>query len=215
MKLPFLFNCALFVLMAGCNTTEPIQKIPLISKPAKSEVLLINDRVPIQWEMSGARSARIDFSSDSGVTWEMVELLYPEDPLWNNYSWQVPNVVPTSHQCFLKIVDTITSQTVVSDPFSVTGLIFESPVLGATIGRGTNYAIKWKTYKYTDAVILFSSDSGASYRDLLTKAMRNTDTLWQNFVWNVPDSVLDGCLIKIMRYQGPDEEFLSPVFEIR
>jgi hypothetical protein len=130
-------------------------------------------------------------------------------------AWTVPNIVPTATGCGIVLIDDAGPDTLRSDFFTVTGLSLFRPLDHAALTKGAEATIRWETVKYSDVVISASFDEGKSYELISGRAITTDDAIWPTFVWTVPAGAGDRCLIRINRYQGPDEYFVAGPFALQ
>ena len=72
-----------------------------ITKPNGGELIKESSDYLITWLSFGVDSVLLEFSSDAGVNWEIINSAVPTNS--SSYLWQVPNVL--SDQCLIKITD--------------------------------------------------------------------------------------------------------------
>jgi hypothetical protein len=207
---------ALIALLSGCFPTkeehgdEPARFL----SPSVIEVVLIDAEYPLCWSAPGFGESVLLFSSDTAQSWEVVDTLRSQEVAAGSMSWLVPNVVPTSAGCMLRLVDTLRADTITSALFTITGLQIVSPRAGEILKAGQTYTIVWKTFKYTDVLLYLSSDGGFSY-DTVPLISKSFQPTWQSFPWTVPNTITSSCDLQFNRYSDPDEYFFTGRFSIQ
>jgi hypothetical protein len=78
---------------------EDLPFIAVINKPASNEVVPSNESYDIRWDASGVDFLRIEFSADSGATYQLVASSVPTND--GIYRWLVPDVLST--KCKIRI----------------------------------------------------------------------------------------------------------------
>ena len=71
----------------------------VINSPASNEVVIANEQYDIRWDASGVDFLRIEFSADSGATYQLVASSVPTSD--GIYHWSVPEILST--KCKIKI----------------------------------------------------------------------------------------------------------------
>ncbi|RYY54922.1 MAG: T9SS type A sorting domain-containing protein [Chitinophagaceae bacterium] len=109
-----------------------------LSFPVGGERLAGGDGVSVAWDAYGnpGSSYTLEFSSDNGVTWSLMQSAIPVGA--RVYQWTVPSVTTT--QARVKLTQSVTGQVSVSDTFSVLGV----PVISFASTQCPGYAaLSW------------------------------------------------------------------------
>jgi hypothetical protein len=203
-------------LVAGCFPTKQEEEVvgPQFLTPAANEVLLIDGEYSLSWSAPGFGVTLLQLSSDSARSWEVLDTLSVQEVASGGLSWVVPNVVPTSKGCVLRLVGTARGDTITSPTFTITGLQILSPRSGDTLKAGQIVNVVWKTYKYNDVLVWLLSDRGFPVGIKSVGAASRSDSTWQSFSWTVPDTTNALFSLRFSRYNGPDEYFKTGLFSI-
>jgi len=193
-----------------------LQAANSILAPQPGAVALVEDSFAVKWTAENFQEAVIEYSKDSGATWEVVldSGVIPQAPLWGNYKWAVPNVIPTSHASKIRVREKNGTGVVESGIFTVTGLNLTNPIGGKTFNPGDTINIQWTTKKYFDMIVEFSANGGKNWKIVEEGAVGSDEPVWGNFPWVVPDTTCDKCQIVLHQYFSPPESFKTGKFTI-
>jgi len=211
-------NVTFFSILIGLLAGGPknLQSADSFLEPKPGAVLLVEDSVAVEWTAENFQEAVIEYSTDSGATWEVVldSGVTPQAALWGNYKWPVPNVLPTSHGSKIRVREKNGTGVVESGIFTVTGLNLTNPLGGETFNPGDTINIQWTTKKYFDMILEFSANGGKNWGFIVTQGVFPSDDKWGNFPWVVPDTTCDQCQIVLHQYFSPPESFKTGKFTI-
>ncbi|MEO0026161.1 MAG: Ig-like domain-containing protein [candidate division WOR-3 bacterium] len=164
----------------------------------------------ITWDWTGYFStARIDYSTDNGSTWNTITAGTPND---GYYLWSVPDDIANSDSR-VRVGVANTANYGVSDRFVIAPQIVRvtSPMSGDVWYSGRNYCITWDwTGDFSNARIDYSTDGGATWNQIAANADNDG-----YYLWTVPNVSSSNCRIRIANAQNINAYGLSPVFEIR
>jgi len=92
----------------------------VITHPALNEMVLADDPFAIHWQSNGSNSFRIEFSADSGQTYNAIVNNTPA--ITNYYVWNVPDTLST--KCIIRITDILdTTKNALSGLFKIKGYL--------------------------------------------------------------------------------------------
>jgi len=178
--------------------------------PNGGECLKAGDQVEITWEAACyLKSLKIQYSIDNGATWINIASGTDND---GSFLWTVPNV--NSNLCRIKVADQDCDPFDVSDqPFAICAPPYVKviqPNGGERIQIGSNYSIRWHACCFIDSVKLqLSIDNGKTWQNIAAKT--ENDSL---FLWTVPNTPSDSCLIKVADVDCDPFDISDKVFSI-
>jgi photosystem II stability/assembly factor-like uncharacterized protein len=146
----------------------------------------------IVWEGAQDVNVKIEYSIDNGDNWITIKESQPVAPA--TYTWVVP-VNPTD-KALVRVSD-------VNNPlnadtsdinFSIQGVKLESFQSGGEFLFNADYEINWTAVGLTAIDILYSTDDGASWDEVVEKI----DTTKSSFTWNIPNTPSQNCRVKLI-----------------
>ncbi len=165
--------------------------------PASGEKLLYGLVSSIAWRSAGVDNIRIDYSTDNGANWIILEESYSATV--GAYSWVIPNT--PSDKCLLRIMDT--ERSAISDQttgvFEIKGLLLINPVDAPTWISGTTQNITWESISIDNIKIEYSTDSGNNWTTIIS----NTPAAPGTYAWTVPQVASSQCVIKLSALDSP------------
>jgi len=210
----FVFSvCAFFSL----QSPQILWAADSFQQPEPGAVVLVNDTVTLQWTAESFQEAVIDYSKDSGTTWEVVtdSGISPQEDQWGNFKWVVPDITPASEGTKIRIRDKQGTGILETGLITVTGLQILNPLGGETFYAGDTVQIQWSTKKYDDMVLDYSANNGKNWKLIKDDGgIFEWDKEWGSYPWVVPDTTCDQCMIAFHRYFAPDEVFKTGKFAI-
>lgn len=128
-----------------------------------------------------------------------------------SYLWTVPNYV--TNNCRIRVADVNGSALDVSDAFSL--VLQRIKILSPTSDKewivGRKYFILWKwTGGFTDAVIDYSYDGGATWVNIVSPTANDGE-----YEWTIPNAPSTQCLIRIRNYENENVVAISDTFTIK
>lgn len=185
-----------------------------ITAPNGGETWAANSSQVIRWTSANSTSIRIEYSTDGGITWKIVNA--SASSAAGTYSWGVPNDVSTN--CRVRIIDK--ADISVADLSDGTFSIIESTAAFITIMSpvandhwtvGSKKEIKWGFYGITGVLIELSTDGGGKW----DKVVENPPTAASGtYIWEVPDKKSKQCIIRISDTADSTVFGKSETFEI-
>ena len=164
-----------------------------VLQPNGGEALTIGQVCPIYWDWSGSfNSARIEYSTDNGVTWLSVVTSTQND---GSYNWTVPNTPSTDCQIRVSDASNAACFDVSDNNFTVlaTGLHLNAPNGGETYIVGDFCPVHWEwTGTISSVKIEYSSDGGGTWNQIVSSTTNDGD-----YIWAIPNIPTTQCRIKI------------------
>ncbi|NIN35066.1 MAG: hypothetical protein GTN53_27740, partial [Candidatus Aminicenantes bacterium] len=167
----------------------------------------------INWAITGnIVNVKIEYSTDSGSSWNTISDSTPITGEYNWYNWTVPNTPSTT--CLVRVSDTAgpasdTSNNVFTIAEQRT-LTVTSPNGGENWEGGFDQTITWtSTGSIPNVKIEYSTDSGASWNTIASST--ENDGAYEWYVPNTPSSV---CLVRVSDIAGPAADISDAVFTI-
>ncbi len=174
--------------------TPPTPTISLLS-PNGSEQWSIGTNQTILWNSNNIANVKIEFSTDSGVTWNILNPLVQAN--LGSYTWLV-NALPSTN-ALIKVSDA--ANTAVNDvsnnvfefftPTSFIDLLY--PNGGEQIAAGINTDITWNAQGISNIAIEYSINNGVSWQLIATGVLASTGS----YSWNVPNWFSNSVKIRI------------------
>jgi len=177
------------------NFTIPNPGITITS-PNGGEVWSSGSQRTIYWSSTGIQSVLLEYSTDSGSTWNTI--ISSTTASNGYYNWNIPNV--TSNKCLVRATDiSNNAYTDVSNSvFSIIAptLAITYPNGGETFVASTNQTIRWTSNGVSSYVKLeYSINSGSTW-NVITSAASNTGS----YVWSVPNTPSTDCKVRVTDY---------------
>ena len=152
----------------------------------------------ITWNASTFYSdVRIDYSTDSGATWNVIYTSTPND---GSQSWSIPNV--RSAKCLIKISNTadLNSYDISDAVFTINPVVrILTPNGGDSLGACTITSITFeKSPAYSTFDFYYSLDDGATYNNIAySQSFTNTIGTYN---WNIPNVNSNTVKVKVTPY---------------
>jgi ligand-binding sensor domain-containing protein/flagellar hook assembly protein FlgD len=170
--------------------------IDLIS-PEGHEYINKGEVLTIEWLSHDINTIRIDFSYNSGETWETVADEFPASN--ESYDWTVPNLV--SEHCQVRIMDTSNH-----DLFDISNHTFRISAPVITI-QSPNGRERWEPD--TEQFIIWS---GIGVENYLVEVSYNYGETWEvvgendnrSYRWTVPEEESSQCLMRVRDAENPE-----------
>ena len=169
----------------------------------------------ISWLAFNVDRIKIEFSPDSGLTWQSIVSSYPADSL--KYRWRIPFV--NSNDCLIKITDvdnpSIYALTNIYFVILLPTLLFTYPDASSIFNSGDIKLLQIKG-NYVGAMKLeFTSDNGKSWSFIDSLNSSDWGSDWnRSYEWLVPDLYSDSCRFKLTVYETDSFIGLSSIFKI-
>ncbi len=186
-------------------------KAPIaVIAPNGGECLKAGDPFEIKWEAACyLDSLKVQYSIDNGVNWINVSYGTPND---GSFLWTIPTV--TSQKCLIKVADIDCDPFDISDkPFTICSPPYVTvlqPNGGECLQVGSQYEIKWYACCFIDTIkIQYSIDKGKNWKNI--KAKTENDG---SFIWTLPNTPSDSCLIKVADVDCDPYDVSDKVFSI-
>ncbi len=146
----------------------------------------------IAWEGAQDVNVKIEYSIDNGENWILIDGAVLASLA--SYTWAVP-VNPTE-KALVRISDTNNPMNAdTSDAnFSIHGIKLEAFQTGGEYLFNTDYEIQWTAVGLTAIDILYSTDDGVSWEEVV----EGIDTTKSNYTWNIPNTPSQNCRVKLI-----------------
>ena len=179
---------------ANFTITPPTPVINLLA-PLGGEQWGIGTYQTIFWSSNNIANLKIEYSPDSGLTWDVIDPLVPAN--LGTYTWLV-DAIPSSNT-FIKISDAsnisvndISANTIeIYMPNSFVDLLF--PNSGEQLSAGINTSITWNAQSVNFVNIEFTVNNGNSWQLIAN----NIDASLGIYNWNVPNIISNTVKIRI------------------
>ncbi|MFN4234777.1 MAG: YCF48-related protein [Bacteroidia bacterium] len=155
----------------------------------------------IYWTSSGVSNyVKIEYSANNGNTWNTVTN-YTNNT--GSYNWYVPNI--SSNQCLIRISDYYNGSifdvsnntfTIQQAPPSIT---VSYPNGGQNLSVNNSYYINWNSLSVNFVNIEYSINNGSTWLPVANNINANNGT----YLWTVPNTPSNQCLIKIYDSSNP------------
>lgn len=181
-----------------------------VTSPNGGENWQAGSKQDITWKTSNQiNGVVLEYSTDNGSSWTTITQGTSNSL---SYQWIVPNL-PSSN-CLVRVSEIASA---VKDTSDHVFSIHTQPHIGVTVPNGGE---KWRAGSVQtitwdsggdipNVKIQFSSDSGASWRNI-TKSTANTG----GFSWTVPNTATTGCRIRVRDLDGNPSDTSNGDFEI-
>ncbi|MCU0432220.1 MAG: T9SS type A sorting domain-containing protein [Bacteroidia bacterium] len=140
---------------------------------------------------------RLDYSADNGTTWTTITTVTSSP-----FNWQVPNNIPTSTQCLIRVVSVNTPA--VQDASNAVFTIVQVPYVAVNspnggevwqVGNPASQAISWAFSGTTTLFSLeYSTDNGATWNSIITTNFFSSPA---TYVWTIPNTPSTQCLVRV------------------
>jgi hypothetical protein len=167
-----------------------------VTSPVKNDYWRSGTRHEITWTSNDVNSIKIEFTSDNGDSWDIVENVLVASS--GKYNWLVPYVPNSvSDSCRIRITD-------VNDPAVIgysenTFTVYEpnikvkTPNGGEFWRIGTQQAITWKSNDITNVKIELSVNNGQEWETIVP----TISAALGSYLWTIPNRESQNCRIKI------------------
>ena len=199
----------------GIFTIAPPPPLILTNPARNSGSLPAGYYINISWLAFNVDKIKIEFSPDSGVTWQPVVESYPADSL--KYMWRLPFV--SSNDCLIKITDidnpSIYALTNIYFIIHLPSLSIIYPDENSIFNTGDTELLQIRG-DYAGAMKLeLTTDNGRNW--LFIDSLNSSD--WGNnwnrsYEWLVPDLYSDSCRLKLTIYETDSFIGVSSIFRI-
>jgi len=175
-------------------TINPLPEITLLN-PNGGQIILVGSNYTIEWtghDIQG--SIFIEYSVNSGSTWNNIGWAYGNSN-GGTFSWTVPDSI--SNQCLIRV--SFWDYQVVNDvsnanfAIQLPSFILNAPNGNETLYPNNNFNIQWSAVNSTLIRIEFSNDNGVTWQLVAD----NVNAQQNSYVWTVPNTPSQHCLIKI------------------
>jgi len=168
------------------------------------------DTITVNWNYGETDFVDIEFSSDAGVSWEILESKYPSAN--NKYSFIAPEIV--SGACILRITDSSDSDiTGQSGNFTILGpsLQIHSPNDRGPFLPGSVINIRWYSQLVEHITIEYSHDGDSKWNTIAERIDSSTNS----FQWQTPDILSENVYIYIYDSERPEYNDISRSFSLK
>jgi hypothetical protein len=189
-------NCLLKISDVATSTASvsgTFQILPNIKKtisllsPIGGESLVVGGSARIRWSSSNVSTVKIQYSTDAGANWSVVNFAAPADS--QGYTWNpIPDAV--SNNCKIKISDA-TADTVSATSagtfriYSTQSISILKPASGDTLYIGSSSEVRWNATDIQSVKIEFSTNNGINWISLADN-VANTGSYIISSVPNLP-----------------------------
>jgi hypothetical protein len=183
------------------SSTSPITLGSItVTQPSAGEVLKANSVKTISWTATtGINAVKLEFSSDNGATWEVIENSIPATP--GNYNWIVKDVATSSGLIRVSHAVSVTDLISTSGNFIINKLSLTSPNGGEYWQAGTTKNISWTSSIAGNLKIEYSLDNGNNWNLIVSPVAANLG----NYAWSLPINLSSKqALIKITDLSNPN-----------
>ncbi|MCF8306752.1 MAG: T9SS type A sorting domain-containing protein [Ignavibacteriales bacterium] len=173
----------------------------LLLNPNGGTVYLENDSVNIRWLSVNVNEVNLEWSPDSGRSWNMVAAGL--NPVPGSFNWTIPGIRTDSALFRIRSAEDSTVTDESDTVFSirrVPELLLVSPNGGEIFFQNDPVSISWSS-SFSDSIdISFSSDGGSSW----ILVVRGYPSDSSKYLWNLPVLVAETCLFRINDYRWTD-----------
>ncbi|GJQ62570.1 MAG: glycosyl hydrolase [Melioribacteraceae bacterium] len=168
----------------------------MVTFPDGKEVLQSGVPYDIRWTSTSVENVKIEFTSNSGAVWTVVEQSVPSTGVYN---WTtVPSI--NSSQCRVRISDAVDGlpYDISNENFQVRNQVEQSITLNSPNGgeewqAGTNHNITWDASAISTVSIEYSTNNGINWETLAEDVINTGSYAWHP----IPDVNSTQCKIKI------------------
>lgn len=204
-----------------------MQNITQILNPNEETYWYEGNMETIDWLCYNAENVKIEYSTDNGANWTMLESSYPiSQDGYNYYEWQidVPGMVPgQTYNSLIKITDADnpldflnSEQFILKKPLPQIAEVL-TPVEEGWWFNNNLKRISWNSYAITSVDIEYSINGGTDWIIIATEINRPHSGP-NSFFWQIPDDEFDGVYsnsqIRIKEHGNETNFALSPVFTL-
>jgi len=166
----------------------------LLLNPNGGTVYLENDSVNIRWLSVNVNEVNLEWSPDSGRSWNMVAAGL--NPVPGSFNWTIPGIRTDSALFRIRSAEDSTVIDESDTVFSIRRapeLLLISPNGGEIFFQNDPVSISWSSFFSDSLDISFSSDGGSSW--ILVVRGHPSDS--SKYFWNLPVLVAETCLFRI------------------
>lgn len=166
----------------------------LLLTPNGGTVYLENDSVNIRWLSVNVNEVNLEWSPDSGRSWNMVAAGL--NPVPGSFNWTIPGIRTDSALFRIRSAEDSTVIDESDTVFSIRRapeLLLVSPNGGEIFFQNDPVSISWSSFFSDSLDISFSSDGGSSW--ILVARGHPSDS--SKYFWNLPVLVAETCLFRI------------------
>jgi hypothetical protein len=165
------------------------------------------ERVNLQWSKANVDRVKVEFSSDGGKTWQLMQNSLSA----NSTQIEMPDVI--SQDCYFRVValqdESLISQT---GPFSLglETLALLNPVAGQSLCAGRINTITWRAENiaFSKLNVQFSVNNGASWTNM---SSLGTDAALQTYSWSTPATAVSPAALLRLVYRNDTTIKSAPV----
>jgi len=166
----------------------------MVTSPNGSENWAASTPHNITWKSNDIDNVKIEYSINGDSNW--VTIVSSINSLIGSYLWTVPNTL--SNNCLIKI--TYTSALWINDQSDEVFTISQAPTVTLILPTGdepwiagTSQNIIWSATKVNNVKLEYSTNAGSSWITIVS----STDASVGSYLWLIPDTPSDNCVIKI------------------
>jgi hypothetical protein len=195
-------------------SSGPVSTISLTT-PVGAESWKVGETKNITWSSANVSNVKVEYTSNNGSTWSTLVASTPAAA--GSYSWTIPDTIPSSANCKIKVSD-ITSasiQSISPSTFTVlnnstASLTLTSPAGGEIFLVGSVQNIAW-TGKYVTRLKVEYTSDGVTWNTVAPSVL--TSGNFQQ--WAVPNEISKQCKVRLTDVVNPLITTTSPgVFTI-
>lgn len=186
---------------ASFQIVPPSGSLLTLTSPVGGEVWMAGSSQQITWVSNDVDQIKIEYSINLGNNWATIAPA--TSALSGAYEWQIPE--HNASQCLVRIGDAanpgITS--ISPAPFSIVpapSIAVVAPNGGENLTAGSSFAISWQSAGNEKLNMYFSEDGGSQWNLLAG----NINASLGSFLWTVPETESDNCLIKLSDASNPE-----------
>ncbi len=170
-----------------------------VIEPILGEVLKANSIKTIKWNSTtGLNAVKLEFSSDNGATWELIENNVPAS--LGSYNWVVKDVATTSGLIRISHAVGVTDIIGSSGNFTINKLMLTYPNGGEYLQSGMSYNITWTSSIVGNVKIEYSLDNGITWNNIISSIAANLGS----YNWVVPTNLSSTqAIIKVTDLNNP------------
>jgi hypothetical protein len=161
-----------------------------VNYPQTGEKILVGSTYKISWTHLDVNNIRIQYSTNSGTTWNTIVNNYSAQNGF--YNWVVPNLPSLTTRIRLMDVDNSGLYDETGD-FTLNGLLLTSPKSSEILYAGTTHNILWRKANVNKVKLEYSINNGTSWITIISEI----DAALGAYNWNVPKSTSTNCKIKV------------------
>ncbi|GMU86930.1 MAG: hypothetical protein AMXMBFR48_21710 [Ignavibacteriales bacterium] len=162
------------------SVVSNVQKSLTLIRPNGSDTLIAGSGYQVQWSSANIANVSLSWSSDNGVSWNVLANSYPADSA--KYTWSpIPDI--ESSNCRFKIseagTDTLSDASdnrfTIRNSQSVTVL---SPNSGETLIKGSSYIISWTATDISSVKLEYSTNDGSTWSTIIASTLNDGSYDW-------------------------------------